>query len=305
MDEAILLAQAAGRHGVIGRQDALAAGLSRQAIDRRVATGRWRRVGNGAYVVAGTPPTWPQAVTAACVAGGADVVASHRTAARLWGLVAADGRTELTVAGNRRVRIPGVRVHQSILLPGLDQTVVDGVPATTLPRTLADVAGHQDPRVVGQWVDDAMRRHRLDLRELRSCFARLSGPGRRDLRPLRAALDVRLPGWDPGDSALEARALRILADAGLPAPVQQHPVRRLDGETAEIDLAFPPEWVAIELDGWEHHGRRSAFSPDRIRRNELVLLGWDVYQFTWEMSDGLFLRTVTRALDRARARTTP
>lgn len=300
MDERLLNDLGARQHGLLNRSQAHQAGLSDAAIKRRIQSGRWQRLRTGVYVVGAVPSTWHQRVMGTCLGGGFDLVASHRTAARLWNLVGADGRIEVTVTGERRVRLPGVRVHQSILLPELDRTTRAGIPVTSLARTVADVSSHQDPLTVGIWIDEAMRNHRLDLLDLRSCVARLTGPGRRDLRPLQAALARRLPGYDPGDSELEARALRALTDAGLPAPVQQHPVRRPDGRRAFIDLAYPPEMVAIELDGWEHHGRRSAFDPDRIRRNELTLLGWDVYQFTATMADRMLTATIASALTRAR-----
>lgn len=298
-----LIGLARRQHGAVSRQQALAAGLSSDAIKRRVRSGAWTRLRQGVFVIGGAPPTWEQEVVGCCLAGGDDVLASHRTGARVWGIVGADGRTEVLVAGERRVRLPGVRVHQSILLPAVDRTVRNDIPVTSLARTLADVSQHQDPIVVGRWIDAAMRVHRLDPLELRSCLARLAGPGRRDTGALRTALATRLPGWDPGESDLEARALLALHRAGLPAPVQQHVVRRPDGRVARIDLAYPAERIAIELDGWGHHGRRDAFDPDRIRRNELTLLGWDVYQFTWTMADALLVATVSTALERAHRRT--
>lgn len=301
MNERDLIELASRQHGIVTHQQVLTAGWTDAVISRRLRTGRWKRLRSGVYIVGGVPPSWEQLVLGACLAGGPDVVASHRTAARLWGLVSADGRTEVTVAGVRRVRLPQTKVHQSVLLPALDRTRRRGVPVTNLARTLADTSSHQDPLTVGLWLDQAMRNEHLSLLELRSCVARLSGPGRRDLRPIRAALALRLPGYDPGDSELEVRALRALHDSGLPAPVQQFQVRRLDGRLARIDLAYPAEMVAIELDGWDHHGRRSAFDPDRIRRNELTLLGWNVYQFTSTMSDDVLTATIAAALGLAGA----
>ncbi len=296
MDEADLVAVARQQHGLVSRGQAASAGLSDTAIRKRLQAGRWTRLRTGVYVIGGAPPSWEQRVLGTCMAGGSDVVASHRTAARMWGFVEADGRIEVTVVGTRRVRLPRATVHQSVLLPGLDRTRFGPIPLTTAARTLADASSRQDPITVGIWIDGAMRSGRLDLLELRSCVARLSGPGRRNLRALSHALAQRLPGYDPGDSELEARALRALHEAGLPAPVQQHQVRRPNGRLARIDLAYPAQMVAIELDGWDHHGRRSAFEPDRIRRNELTLLGWDVYQFTASMEDRILTSTVAAAL---------
>ena len=39
---------------------------------------------------------------------------------------------------------------------------------------------------------------------------------------VHAVLGARIPGYDPGDSDLETRALRALIAAGLPPPKQQH-----------------------------------------------------------------------------------
>ncbi len=113
--------------------------------------------------------------------------------------------------------------------------------------------------VVGQWIDRALRDHGLDLLEVESCLARLAGPGRRDIRAIQEAMARRPTGYDPGESNLEARVIRVLAAAGLPPPSLQHPVLRGDGRHARIDVAFPWALVAIEPEGFEFHHDRSAF----------------------------------------------
>jgi len=110
------------------------------------------------------------------------------------------------------------------------------------------------------------------------------------------ALARRSPGHDPGRSALEARILEALATRGVPLPVRQHPVRRPDGRQAFIDLAYPRVMVALEADGWATHGVRAAFEPDRVRGNELALLGWRLYRFTWAMTDDYVCDTILGAL---------
>ncbi len=284
------------QHGLITRRQARSLGLSDDQIDHRLTSGRWRRERHGVLLVGAAPSTWEQRVHGLCLGGGDDVVASHRTAARLWSLVDAVGRIEVTVRGTRRVRLTGATVHQSILLPTVDLAVRSGIPCTAMARTLADLSGGQDPRVVGSWIDQALRHSQLDLLELRSCLARLAGPGRRNLRVIRQVVGDLLPDYDPGDSDLEVRALRALHDAGLPAPVQQHPVRLGSGGGAVLDLAYPEHLVAVELDGWAFHGTRVAFDRDRLRRNELTLLGWHVLQFTASMSDDALVRTVAEAI---------
>ncbi len=65
------------------RQEAFAAGMTSAAIGRRIARGRWVVMHPTVYRVAGAPESWPQRVLAACLWSGG--VASHRTAAHLWG----------------------------------------------------------------------------------------------------------------------------------------------------------------------------------------------------------------------------
>ncbi len=297
MDEVAVVRRARQQAGLITRSQAHQLGLSDRMIRGRLDRGSWTALRPGIYVVGAVPGSWEQSVLGACLASGSDAFASHRTGLRLWGFVDRSGPIELLVDGRRRVRVARVQVHRSILFPAVDQTTLRGIPVTTISRTLVDGSAKQDPRTVGQWIDQAMRVHDLDLRELRSCIARIAGPGRRDLRSIRGALALRLPGYDPGDSDFEVRALTAIVAAGLPLPTQQHPVERPDGSTAFIDLAYPELKIAIELEGWEAHGTRAAFDPDRARRNDLTVQGWSVLQFTWAMTDAQIVATVRAAIE--------
>lgn len=305
MNEDALRDLAQRQHGLATTTQIRRLGGTRQLIATRVRVGKWRRARRGVVVIGAVPPSWKQQVMAACLAGGSGVTASHRTAARLWQLVERSGRIELLAGDDRHLRLNAVRVHRSCLYPTLDQTLCDGIPVTTTARTIVDLAPVQgDERVVGIWIDAALRAGTLDLLELRSCLARVAGPGRGDVTCLRDALARRLPGYDPGDSDLEIRALTALHDAAFPPPVQQHRVACPSGP-AFLDLAYPAHKVAIELDGWEHHGRRSAFDRDRARRNELTVLGWRVFQFTASMPNRVLTQTIGEAIGHAAANQPP
>ena len=41
-----------------------------------------------------------------------------------------------------------------------------------------------------------------------------------------------------------------------------------------VDIAFPRQRVAIEIDGWAFHSDQPAFQNDRERQNWLALQGW-------------------------------
>src|SRR4051794_36511055 len=98
---------AAGNHGVVPRDLAIAKGLDRHAIHRLVRSGRWRKAGPKALIVAGVPESWHMklAATAACLGDG--FAFSHRTAGRLWRL---DGVTgdRIDVVASRAVALDNV-----------------------------------------------------------------------------------------------------------------------------------------------------------------------------------------------------
>jgi hypothetical protein len=288
---------AARQHGLISRTQALATGMTRREIDHCMLTGRWRIVQPTIYRIEGSRPTWEQSVMAACLRGGEDTGASHLTAGRLWDCEVPDaGVLEVISTRDRRVRIAGVRAHRSLLLPRLDLTKRTGIPVTTPARTILECSPLIGVRATAHMTDDLVRRKLMRYGDLRSCTARLAGPGRRRLSIVREVLANRLPGYDPGDSNLEVRALDVIARAGLPAPVQQHPVQLPDGRRARIDLAYPDQMVAIEMDGWKWHGQRGAFDRDRARANELVALGWRVVRFTDAMDDSTIVRILSELL---------
>lgn len=288
---------ASRQHGLVTRQQALECGAPRAGIEWKLDQGQWLIVRPAVCALAGAPVTWEQAVLAACLAGGPAAFASHHTALRLWGLderIDQDG-IHVTSPPGRRIRLDGIVAHRTTLLAPLDVSRRTGVPCTTAARAIVEVSGTLGSAATGKLLDLAIRRHRGELEAVRACVARLAGPGRRRLTVIRHVLGERLPGWDPGDSDLEVRVLRALHRAGFAPPVQQHPVH-IDGRRRRIDLAYPDLKIAIELDGWDAHGVRSAFDADRARRNELTILGWRVVQFTSAMTDREVVDQVGRLL---------
>ena len=74
-------------------------------------------------------------------------------------------------------------------------------------------------------------------------------------------------------------------------------VRHLGVNPFELDWAYPEAMIGLELDGYGIHLRSAdAFDGDRDRRNELVLTGWDIYNFTKRMCR----RNPARVVDQVR-----
>ena len=279
MNNRLALNQIARRqHALITRDQALAAGLSPFQVRERIRSGEWCAVRPGVYAVNGAPPTWLQAVAA--VGLGTQVWISHQTAGSLWALPGvSDDAIHVVTSLDRLVRLAGVKGHRSGALFTADLTSRYQISVTTPARTLVDLSARLSLPHLGRAVDDALRRRILTLPALDRCVARLVGaPGRRPAA-VHEVLAQRVPGYDPGDSDLETRVLRVVVGAGFPPPVQQYRIR-VGGRSFKIDLAYPARRLAIELDGWEFHRTRTAFDEDRARANLLVAHGWTLVRFT-------------------------
>jgi very-short-patch-repair endonuclease len=275
----LLAGYAAGHHGVVPRRVAVDLGVPGSTLGAWVRRGRLARPAPDVLVVAGTPATWAQQVAIATVSGGG--MASHRTAAALWGL---DGFPPqlvevLTPHGRRRKRT-GWIVHESRTLRPVDLDEVDGIACTSLARTLLDLPAVAHPFLVAQALDHACRRRRGTLDALARRHEELPR-ARRRAGLMDRMLGERLGAGRFADSGFETRAVRLVRSVGLPDPVLQHTVR--DGDfVAHLDLAWPDIRWCVECDSLAHHSGKRAHEWDRARRRHLRRLGWEMVEVTYD-----------------------
>ena len=164
--DAAIANRASLRLGIITNEDLRAVGASRQQTYRRVRDGRWRRLQPGVLAVAASPTTWEQAVLAAVLGAGQGAVASHSTAARLWGFPDfAPLSIEVSVPRGRQPRLQGVRLHRVIDVPPEDRSEVRSIPATSASRTLVDLSGSISLGQLARTLDHGLRRCRALGRE--------------------------------------------------------------------------------------------------------------------------------------------
>src|SRR5262245_50698878 len=78
--------RAEAQYGLFTLDQALASGMNRTTVYRRARLGRYVLRHPGVFSFAGLPESWERSALAACLAAGSEAVASHRTAARIWGL---------------------------------------------------------------------------------------------------------------------------------------------------------------------------------------------------------------------------
>jgi predicted transcriptional regulator of viral defense system len=135
----LIAALAERQHGVVGRVQLVALGLSHRATDGRVAAGRLHALHRGVYAVGHRRLTRKGRWMAAVLACGPCAALSHRDAGALWDLRATERRLiEVTTPRNRRHRV-NIEIHRVRLEPD-ETTIHDGIPVTTVARTLLDLA---------------------------------------------------------------------------------------------------------------------------------------------------------------------
>jgi hypothetical protein len=263
---------------LVTRRQLLEAGVSERRIVGLLRSGVLRLVRRRVYALIGAPRSWQQTALAAVLAAGEGAVASHATAARLWNFVYLPAESvDVTVERESRPSMPGVR--RTTILPDEDVTERSGIPCTSFERTLCDCTTRLSPFQLGRVLDDGLRRNLASLDRLMKCVFRLdSGPGRR-LQVVKELLAQRDESFDPGGSASELRVLSVLREAGLPAPVQQYPVR-VDSHPYELDFAWPDQRVFAEYYGLPVHSGASAVAYDSSRLTAMVAEGWRPLVFT-------------------------
>jgi very-short-patch-repair endonuclease len=270
---------AESQHGAVSRAQALELGVSEAAIARRVRDGLWSRVLPSVFRITGAPATDSQLPMAATLWAGDGSVVSHATAARLLGITGArERKVELWVPSPRNPRHPLIAVHRGPPIEGTDLDRRGRIAVTSAVRTLIDVSPRMEDDRLLNAVESAFRANLCTPERLGARVEELRTSGRPGVGRLADLLALR--GGPALESMLEAKLWLLLCRSGLPLPERQYWVS-LPGGRYRLDFAWPEPRVGLECDGWEHHGRRSAFAPDRARLAEFAAAHWHILPVTW------------------------
>jgi hypothetical protein len=263
----------ARQHGVVAHRQLIEIGLGTEAIQRRVRRGWLHRVHKTAYAVGHrrlSAHGWWSAAVLAC---GPGALLSHASAAELHGIGRASGpHIHVTAPGRSRRGHPGLVIHLPRRLHEEDGAVVEGVPVTSVARTLLDLCESVSRRLLDRAIAEAERLGIFDLAAVERLIERSNGRhGRRRLSDAVSA--YRPPAFTR--SELERRFLDLCRAAGLPRPAAN-----LFLAGFEVDMAWPEHSLVVELDGHEFHRTQAAFERDRIRDTDLQVAGYRVLRVT-------------------------
>jgi very-short-patch-repair endonuclease len=211
---------------------------------------------------------------AAVLACGEGAVLSHRDAAMLWDLRETNRRAiDVTAPGVRRRSRPRIAFHGAALHAD-DCAEVDGIPVTSVARTLLDLAEVVDSTQLRRAYEAAERRRLLDVNALKSLLDRSNG--RRGVPALLALLDYDPAEATDSKSELESMFLDVVREAGLPLPQLNVLV-----EGYLVDAYWPAARLVVELQSYEHHAHRQAFERDNSKLARLQVAGYAVLPLTY------------------------
>ena len=297
---------AASQHGVITRHQALRAGLTQGQWGWITQSDDWVRIHAGVYRRAGSPQTWEQTLMAGCLA--VQGVASHLAAGMLWSLPNLPLALELTVERTRRVTLPGFEIHRARALEPVDRASRQGIPVTSLARTVIDVSLAR-PGEAPALVDHVLAKRRVPLQLLVRRLEAAGSRRRKGIPAVRAILQERAGRSRHVDSGLQRRfeelAIRAAKDGRLPNPTFECAVRVTDGRWRFPDVGYPDLRVGFEVQSYEHHSSIEAFARDQARNLELFAEGWIIVPVTArELRDpGRLVEVMARILRAVQART--
>lgn len=261
---------ATGAQGVVTRKELLAAGVTADEIRHRLSNGALIPEHRGVYRVGHRAPSVEARYIAAVRACGEGAVLGGLAAAYLLGLIMGGAPPPEVLAPTQR-RVKGVGTRHCRHIDGPDTTIWRGIPVTTVPRTLVDIASVLHTDDLARACHEAGVRHGTTPSAVEAVLARRPrSPGAVRLRRiLRGEVRVTL-------SKLERRFLELLREAGLPLPVTNRPAggRR-------VDCRWPKHRLTVELDSYRYHGSRHAWERDRRREREAHARGDDFRRYTY------------------------
>jgi hypothetical protein len=235
-------------------------GYCEDVIQEWAQAGRLHRLHQGVYAVGHRRLSWHSHCWAAVLGAEANevdevvgpAVASHGSAAYLWGIYwYAPERIDVTAPVRRRAKREFV-VHFSSILAPEDRTERQGIPVTSVPRLLMDLAIRARPEQLDRLLERTEEAGLFDLHAIEDVLDRAGG--HRGRGRLRRALALDQPDPSFTRSRFEKLFRRLVRRAGISTPSMN-----FNAHGYELDAYWPDLRFAVELDLFETHGSRAAF----------------------------------------------
>lgn len=276
---------AANQHGVVSLGQATELGVDRRAMSRAVAAGVAERLHPQVVAFGGSPSTSLRSIHAAVLQVPSSA-ASHESALLARGIDGIPFEVAVVVPTGSPNHYSGIRVHRFGDLLDHHIEIVDGIPCTTIPRTIVDLGSQFSALRLNDLLE------RLVITERLTSFAAISKAlrevhhqGRRRISVLAKLLEARRPSDPTPRSTLELEADRVVEASELPTPIKEFPLPAL-AITGTVDRTWVDVRLIFEIDGRSWHAREQAMAKDRARDRAAAAQGWQVSRVLDEELDG-------------------
>jgi hypothetical protein len=292
-----LAARAAMTDGMFAMREAAAHGISVDQIQRAVTAGVVERLHPNVMRFAGTPLTRRARIRGTSL-HLPDGTVSHEASFVLHRVDRIPFALAMTVGPEGSHRHEGIRIHRAGDLLAEHRCAIAGIRTTTVARAVVDVASVLSPSALEYVLDHVTVTRRLvTIGEVARTWRQVNRRGRRGIRNLTRLLEARSPTEPAPRSRLERRADELIARAGLPMPVREHPLPSDGSYRGFVDRAWPQLQLILEIDGRCWHARERAMANDRARDRQSAALAWQTLRILDEEIDGCPEAVVSELID--------
>lgn len=243
----------------------LAAGVSYEAIARRVASGLLLPRPGSVFALAPLKLSELARRAAALLATGPSAVLGYLTALEHWGLLG-PGRPDdpihvIAPLGARR-SLDDIVIHRTRGMRPDEIRIRHGLPVSSPARALLDSTELLTPGRLERAFDQGLVSRVMYPQHVAELLSRTRG--RAGARRLRALLERETTGTTLTRSHAEEHFLALIRAAELPEPEIN---ARIHG--FEVDFLWRTQRLVVEIDGFRYHATRRAFEHDH--RKDAVL----------------------------------
>jgi hypothetical protein len=248
-------------------------GVSDDTISGWIKAGYLTRVVRKVYAVGHDAPSEMADLWTAVLYAGPGGMLSHESDAHHRGLIMRPPNTIHVSTPRAKIKsIPGfISVHCERKLARVWH---NGLPCTTIPQMLLDIASTSDPKLVRRALSVLDYRKGLDV----AAIDAITGKGRRGTKALRLALKQYRPQDAHVNGKLEEGFLDFCEAGGVPLPKVNVWVHDI-----QVDAYWPDHGLVVEMDGDANHSSPAQRRKDRSKEVKLRAHGLRVVRYDWAL----------------------
>jgi hypothetical protein len=268
---------ASEQQGLVTLEQAVERGMTSRMVHVRVRSGFLHPIFRGVFAVGHRPTSDEAWWLAAVLACGDGALLSHRSAAALWEIRgSAAASIDVTAHTRRGYAQRGIAVHRATTIAPIDYDLRRGVPVTSLPRTIVDLATVVSFGALEYAIHRAEAQRKLKPAHLHEILARL--PGKKGTAAVRAIIGRPHHDLDALTRSLwERRFLAICRAHKVPEPrVNDWIALEIASGGLEVDFSWPRHRLVVEVDEDASHHTLRAKRNDPERDRALRTAGWRV-----------------------------